>query len=122
MGNYLAPLGEFVLECMLEIHIEEVDTQEECYIYSIIVDSMHHKHFEDNRTGLEAAALSGQDHRLMRRPRRNAEGADRGHLRRQRQHQRHRHSQGRKRRSHCRTGRRSRRRSPPESHGRATPD
>ena len=65
----------------------------------------------------QAAALSGQDHRILRRPGRNAEGADRRPLRRQLQHQRRRNSQGRERRGHRRTGCRSRRHAPPQPHG-----
>ena len=69
------------------------------------------------RSGGQAAALSGQDHRLLRRPRRHVEGADRRPLRRQLQHQRRRYSQGRERRSRRRAGCRSRRRAPPQPHG-----
>ena len=65
----------------------------------------------------QAAALPGQDHRLLRRPHRHVEGADRSDLRREHRHSRRGTEPRRRGRSDHRVRRGGRGRAPPEPHG-----
>ena len=64
-----------------------------------------------------ASALPGQDHRLLRRPRRHAEGIDRGHLRRRHQYPRRGHAPVPRGRGHDRLRRGSPGPAPSEQNG-----